>query len=79
MEILSVDYSGYITIDKNDLVVFRIDPETGDEIQVDTKELSTETILSAIKNGEFYVSLVGCLHVALDGEENIEVNLENTV
>jgi hypothetical protein len=73
MEILSVDYSGYITIDKNDLVVFRIDPETGEQTSINPRKINTATLLKLIDSGEYYVDLGACFKVALDGEEKIEM------
>jgi len=79
MDILCIDYSGYITIDKNDMVVERIDPETGNMIPLDVKNMETKTLLEGIINGDFYVNLGECTKKALDGEEHLDVNIEETI
>ena len=76
MEILNVNYSGYISVAKEDLVVYLIDPEIGEMVKIDTNKMETVDLLKKIKKGEYYVDLGACFKVALDGEEHIEVSVE---
>lgn len=79
MDILSIDYSGYITIDKNDVVLFKYHPETGEQIGVNPHTLTTDEILELTQKGELYVDLMNSFSRALDGEENVTINFEETV
>ncbi len=74
MTILNIDFNGYITIDKDDVIVERIDPETGKMIAVDVKDMEAKTLIDGVKNGEFYISLERCMLNALDGETDIDID-----
>ena len=76
MEIIGVDYTGYITIDKDDLVVEEINSKTGETVGVDIKGMDTKELLKAIKRGDYYVNLEKSKLQALDGDETIDVGLE---
>jgi hypothetical protein len=76
MEKINIDFKGYITVDKNDLVINEIDNETGDMKRVDVSKLSTEEILEGYKKGHYFVDLCANHTIALDGEEDCELEKE---
>jgi len=79
MDIFRIDYSGYIIIDKNDMVVRRIDLQSGEFVLVNVKNIETKTLLEGIQKGDFYVDLGECTKQALDGEESFDVYIEETI
>lgn len=71
----TIEFKGYIEVDKEDLKIQRIDEE-GNMINVNPNDLTSEEILNGIRKGDFYISFVECYQQALDGSEEFEVEYE---
>lgn len=72
----SIDFNGYIEVDKNDLAINTINEETGKFELVDVSKLSADEIKSGIINGTYYIDFKKCYDKALDGQENYSVDFE---
>jgi hypothetical protein len=77
MEKLSIDFHGYITVDKNDIVLTVIDNKTGKMLPVDAKDLTPKEICDGVSNGTYYVSFEKTNKNTLDGEMKMTVEIEN--
>jgi hypothetical protein len=74
MEKLIMEFKGHSEIDKEDLVLERI--EGTDMVRVDTQDLELEDILKGVDNGEYYVNFIKTYKNTLDGEIEIELTEE---
>jgi len=74
---LCIDFSGFIIVDKNDIVLTTIDEKTGDMPLVDVKELTPKEICDGISNGTYYVSFEKTNKKTLDGEMEMTVEVDN--
>jgi hypothetical protein len=72
MEKLIMAFQGYSEIDKEDLVVEKI--ENGKMVPVDTKEMEIDEITQRIDEGELFVNFVKSYENTLDG--SITINVE---
>jgi hypothetical protein len=77
MEILAIDYSGFISIDKDDIVIETIDPKTGDMIPVDVRDMDAKTLIDGVHKGTYYLNLEKSMPKALDGENNFDISIED--
>ena len=72
----SIDFNGYIDVDKEDLSINTINEETGGLEPVDVTELSADEIKEGILSGLYYIDFKKCYDKALDGQENYVVDFE---
>lgn len=73
-----IEYTGWISVDKNDLKVQQIDEETN-LVDVDTTELTNEEISQKLNSGVFILASFGNTYLdnALDGEDDFKFIPEN--
>ena len=77
MELINIDYTGYIQVDKNDLKIALVSNE-GFLVDIDTKSLSADEVVNLLKTGEAVLKSFGetYLNNAVDGEDNFEFSVE---
>lgn len=71
---LILDFEGYSEIDKNDLVVERIEDSV--MVQVDVSNLSGEEIVEQVKNGDLYINFIKTYSNTLDGSIDLTLTLD---
>jgi hypothetical protein len=73
MEKLVLNFNGYSDIDKNDVVVEKINAENGNMERVDVSDMTTKEIIEGVKKGEFYINFMETYANTLDGECSLEL------
>lgn len=73
MEGMFIDFSGYIDIAKNDLIIEEINDETGKLESVNVHELTRDEIIEGVKSGQYYINFIKCYQNAHDGRENFTI------
>jgi len=68
---IAIDFTGYLTVEKDDIVITTIDEKTGHLNTVDTKNLTKEEIIHGLNFGEYYLSFERTYEKAIDGETKI--------
>lgn len=78
MEVINIDFKGYIQVDKNDLKIQKIEDEGFELVDVDTTVLTGEEVVNLLKSGKGFLKSFGetYLNDVLDGEENFEFSVE---
>jgi hypothetical protein len=74
---ITVEFNGYIEVDKDDMVVNTINDSTGKFEPVDTKQYTEEELLDGFRVGHFYLDFKATYEKALDGEENYDFSIED--
>jgi len=73
MDIIAIDFTGHITVDKEDI---KLTDEAGNT--VDVSKLTPTEICDGVGNGTYHVDLVANYGVALDGNEKIYTEIEES-
>ena len=73
MEKLVLNFSGYSDIEKNDIVIERINSESGNMEKVDVTNMTSKEIIKGIKKGEFYINFMETYANTLDGDCSLEL------
>ena len=73
MDIIAIDFTGHITVDKEDI---KLTDSTGES--VDVSKLTAQEICDGVGNGTYHVDLVANYGVALDGNEKIYTEIEES-
>lgn len=73
-----IEYNGWISVDKNDLKIVKIDNESGKFIKVDTTVLTNEEVVEILKSGEAVLKSFGSTYKknAVDGEDDFTFSVE---
>lgn len=74
---ITVEFNGFIEVDKDDMVVNTISDETGKFEPVDTTKYTEEEILDGFRVGHFYLDFKATYEKALDGEEKYDFYIED--
>lgn len=75
IERINIDFSGYMEMDKNDIVLRTID-DNGDFQPVNVQQLTSDEIVQGVREGVYYIDLVKCYEKQLDGQEDFTIEKE---
>lgn len=76
VELINIDISSWIQVDKNDLKIGQFD-ENGIFQYLDVKNLKAEKVVKLLNSGKYILeSFIGTYNDAIDGEDNFEFSVE---
>jgi regulator of RNase E activity RraB len=78
IEKVVIEFTGFITVAKEDLKIIVFDKTTGNMVDVDTTDMTTERIVEGLKKFDFYLkSFTDTYNQAIDGNESLTFDVDD--
>lgn len=74
MELINIDFKGWIQVDKDDLVMDHNQPGTYGKVKVE--QMTAEEIIDGYRKGKYDLDFEATYKKTLDGEELYELSIE---